>query len=123
MLFRSKRITISYSGPQLLIKSNKAVSVALVLNELIQNCMKHAFKRKLEGEIQVVFMRVEDELEVRVMDNGEGLSSEYKPSLGLDIVKMMIEHDLSGEFLIEPAQSAGTVALVRFPLEEEAALV
>ncbi|UXH43295.1 sensor histidine kinase [Rossellomorea vietnamensis] len=118
-----KSINITYSGPQLLIQSNKAVSVALVLNELIQNCMKHAFKQKVEGEIQVVFMRVEDHLEVRVIDNGEGLSTVYKPSLGLDIVKMMIEHDLSGDFSIEPAQNAGTVALVTFPLEKEEALV
>jgi two-component system, sensor histidine kinase PdtaS len=118
-----KRISITYSGPQLLIKSSKAVSVALVLNELIQNCMKHAFKQMFEGEINVVFERREENLEVRVLDNGEGLSPGFKSSLGLDIVQMMIEHDLSGQFQIERAQPSGTEAIVTFPLEREVALV
>lgn len=118
-----KKISITYSGPQLLIKSNKAVSVALILNELIQNCMKHAFKTMNEGEIDVVFQRKEKNLEVQVIDNGEGLSPDYKSSLGLDIVQMMIEHDLSGQFQIERTQTSGTAALVKFPLEREEALV
>jgi two-component system, sensor histidine kinase PdtaS len=118
-----KKISITYSGPQLMIKSNKAVSMALILNELIQNCMKHAFKTMNEGEIDVVFQRKEENLEVQVIDNGSGLSPDYKSSLGLDIVQMMIEHDLSGHFQIERTQTSGTAALVKFPLEREEALV
>jgi len=36
----------------------------------------------------------------------------------LDIVKMMIEHDLSGKFTII-GTSEGTIATVEFPLERE----
>jgi two-component system, sensor histidine kinase PdtaS len=115
----NNQVSISYSGPKLHIKSNKAVSVALIINELIQNCMKHAFKNMSEGKIHVIFEQKDFNVEIQVIDNGEGVSDAAKPSLGLDIVKMMIEHDLSGEFSIERTQT-GTIAFFKFPLEREA---
>lgn len=114
----NKEIAITYSGPKLLIKSNKAVSVALIINELIQNCMKHAFKEMNQGNIDVRFEQQGQEIEVKVLDNGAGYSPKAKPSLGLDIVKMMIEHDLSGSFKIERADR-GTLVTVKFPLDGE----
>ncbi|MGA5688432.1 sensor histidine kinase [Cytobacillus pseudoceanisediminis] len=114
-----KKINIQYRGPKLLIDSEKAVSLSLVINELIQNCVKHAFKQMHEGIVEVCFEYSNDEIKVEVIDNGEGYSPEAKPSLGLDIVKMMIEHDLSGHFLIERAET-GTIAAVQFPFERKA---
>ncbi|PLS17299.1 histidine kinase [Bacillus sp. M6-12] len=107
-------ITIEYSGPRLEIKSNVAVSLALVINELIQNCIKHAFRSVLKGRIDVSFVHNDSHIEVLVKDDGDGYLPDAKPSLGLDIVKMMIEHDLSGEFTIQRAE-IGTIASVRFP--------
>ncbi|MEC1525196.1 histidine kinase N-terminal domain-containing protein [Neobacillus niacini] len=112
----NKRIMISYSGPHLQIKSTKAVSVALVVNELIQNCVKHAFKAMNEGKIVVLFEQKGNDIEVQVIDNGEGYSPKSKPSLGLDIVRMLVEHDLSGHFSIERTNQ-GTLATVTFPVE------
>ncbi|GHH99293.1 sensor histidine kinase [Neobacillus kokaensis] len=111
----NKKISITYSGAHSQIQSNKAVSVALVVNELIQNCVKHAFKAIHHGKIEVFFHQIDDQMEIQVIDNGEGYSPKSKSSLGLDIVKMMIEHDLSGCFLIEKAET-GTIATVKFPL-------
>ncbi|AZU62790.1 sensor histidine kinase [Neobacillus mesonae] len=114
----NKQISITYSGTHSQIQSNKAVSVALVVNELIQNCVKHAFKTIHHGKIEVLFHQKENYMEIQVIDNGEGYSPKSKSSLGLDIVKMMIEHDLSGLFSIERAKT-GTIATVKFPLQGE----
>jgi two-component system, sensor histidine kinase PdtaS len=114
----NKRIQIDYSGERLMIPSNKAVSLALVVNELIQNCVKHAFHSEAEGIIEVDFHNSNQVITVQVIDNGSGYSPNAKSSLGLDIVKMMIEHDLSGEFVIGPIES-GTLAKVTFPMERE----
>ncbi|AZV43788.1 sensor histidine kinase [Peribacillus asahii] len=110
-------IAIEYSGTQFFIESNKAVSVALVINELIQNCVKHAFKGLVEGKIEVSFQYNGHVLEVQVRDNGVGYPEEAKPSLGLEIVKMMIEHDLSGQFTIKRDEK-GTIASAKFPLKK-----
>jgi two-component sensor histidine kinase len=109
-------ITIEYEGPRFFIQSNKAVSVALVINELIQNSVKHAFKGLKEGHIHVCFQKNEYQMEVRVEDNGVGYSENAKSSLGLEIVKMMIEHDLGGHFTIK-RRDKGTAAFVKFPLD------
>lgn len=112
----NKNISIEYSGTQLFTESDKAVSIALIINELIQNCMKHAFKGREEGKVHVSFQQNNCEIEVTIKDNGIGYSKEAKPSLGLDIVTMMVTHDLSGQFSIERTAN-GTMASARFPLE------
>lgn len=57
-----------------MIDSEKAVSLSLVINELIQNCVKHAFKHMHEGIVDVCFEYSNDEIKVEVIDNGEGYS-------------------------------------------------
>lgn len=112
----NKRIMISFKGQHLQIKSDMAVSVALVVNELIQNCVKHAFKTRTEGKIEILFQQNGNDIEVQVIDNGIGYSPKSKPSLGLDIVRMMVEHDLSGHFSIKRTEN-GTLAFITFPVE------
>jgi two-component system, sensor histidine kinase PdtaS len=113
-----RNITIEYTGPKLLVKSNIAVSIALVINELVQNCVKHAFKGLSKGKIIVSIQESPSLITVQVRDNGIGFSKHNTSSLGLDIVKMMIEYDLSGQFNIVGNHN-GTIAKVEFPLERE----
>jgi two-component system, sensor histidine kinase PdtaS len=113
-----KDISIIYKGSRMLVNSSKAVSMALVINELIQNCIKHAFNYQDIGQIEISFYQVCQELEVVVSDNGSGYSEKVKHSFGLDIVKMMVEHDLGGKFTIERTEY-GTSASVKFPIERQ----
>lgn len=113
---QQKEISIHYEGSRPLISSGKAVSMALVINELIQNCLKHAFQGLSSGHIEVSFKNDEYELEVLVNDNGIGYSEDAKHSFGLDIVKMMVEHDLGGQFAIMRTEQ-GTMTSVKFPIE------
>ncbi|MBO0999699.1 histidine kinase N-terminal domain-containing protein [Bacillus sp. SD075] len=108
-------ISIEYSGDELhSIDSGIGISVALVVNELIQNCVKHAFKEGMEGKITVCFQKEGPELNIQVRDDGIGYSQASKPSLGLDIIRMTVENDLEGEFSIHRVKE-GTLASVRFP--------
>ncbi|HJV16707.1 MAG TPA: ATP-binding protein, partial [Bacillales bacterium] len=114
----NKNISIEYRGPKLFIKSKMAVSIALIINELIQNCVKHAFTTIGEGKINVIIQENGHMVKVQVSDNGIGCSTPITLSLGLEIVKMMVEHDLSGHFCIQ-GTSKGTNAFVEFPLIRE----
>jgi two-component sensor histidine kinase len=80
--------------------------------------VKHAFAEMTEGKIDVVIQEEASSVRVLVKDNGIGYTPSMKPSLGLDIVKMMIEHDLSGNFSIE-GTSDGTEVTVEFPFARE----
>ncbi|PWA13064.1 histidine kinase [Pueribacillus theae] len=113
-----KSIGITYKGTKLLIHSQAAVTVALVINELIQNCIKHAFKGLQGGEIEVIFEHRNNIVQFQVNDNGIGYLPSSEPSIGLNIVKMLIEHDLSGQFEIERTDK-GTSVHVKFLLDKE----
>lgn len=95
----------------------KAVSMSLIVNELVQNALKHAFKDNQAGEIIVEFNYKEEVIQIHVIDNGVGLD-EWKPSLGLEIVGNLVENDLYGEFTFE-ATTFGTHALISFNLSPE----
>lgn len=114
----NRNISIRYEGSSLIVPSKMAVSVALIVNELIQNAVKHAFKGRVDGDIAVYFTHQGELAMVQVLDNGVGISSSTKPSLGLEIVEMMVEHDLSGRLRMDGHEN-GTAISITFPLTKE----
>lgn len=111
-------ISIEYEGSSLYVQSQIAISIALVVNELITNSLKHAFKDTHNGKIKILFKQEQDTVIVSVIDNGVGYSPVSKSSLGLDIVNMIVQHDLSGEFMINGTDN-GTTATLKFPLNKD----
>ena len=82
-----------------------AVPCGLILNELISNALKHAFKDGKKGTIRVSFKRVRDDLyEIAVSDDGggvpEGTNVLESASLGLQLVAMLVEQ-LHGKLHVE----------------------
>ena len=64
--------------------------------------------------------RRDDVLEAVVTDDGRGLPPGFDPtrssSLGLSIVRTLVESELGGVLQIEPAPAGGTRVRVRLPL-------
>lgn len=110
-------LIIESNGNKILTTSRKAVSIALIINELVQNSLKHAFPEDIEGEIVVSFYSNKDFLELHIFDNGVGML-EPKSSLGLEIVHNLVLNDLNGEFRYVPVEQ-GTHAVVTFPISSE----
>jgi len=93
-----------------LLGANQAISCGLILNELVTNCLKHAFKQSGSGEI-LVELRTEGEKTValRVADDGAGLPPGFdwheSNSLGLRIVAVLTRQ-LSGTLVHQPGAGA-----------------
>ena len=71
-----------------------AVPLGLIVNELISNCLKHAFPGGRSGEVLIRLERLaEDKVSLTVSDNGVGLPVGLDPivgkSLGLKLVTML----------------------------------
>lgn len=111
-------IVMKYEGSSIWSDSKKAVSISLVVNELVQNSIKHAFLCRKEGEISVIFEQKMNDILLIVEDNGSGMKRDAVPSLGLEIVRMLIEHDLSGSYQIKSSEK-GIRNIVIFPLDQE----
>jgi two-component system, sensor histidine kinase PdtaS len=89
-----------------------ATPLALVLTELLQNCVEHAFvgRTRAEGEtavgrVAIVFERGASTLRVLVRDDGVGLPEgtfESMANLGLQIARTLVESELGGTF--EPVE-------------------
>ena len=99
------------------LPSEIATPLSLILTELIQNAVEHAFVAR-GGTVTVDLARAVSGLVVVVQDDGEGLPEGFRidatSSLGLQIVRTLVT-ELSGEVTLESA--GGTRARVMIPLD------
>jgi two-component system, sensor histidine kinase PdtaS len=111
---------IEVYGEPLHLPSRAATALALVVNELVQNALEHAFRAADNGRIEISFGRSPDQLLVIVRDNGRGLPAEYQSGLGLEIVHTLVGDDLRGHIKFNRLDP-GTEVTIRMPraLERE----
>ncbi|MFX3624382.1 MAG: sensor histidine kinase [Ectobacillus sp.] len=102
---------------ELIIDSDRATVVALIVNELIQNCYDHAFAGREAGLIDVSLKKQDNQVSIVVNDNGNGLQKKEgaEKSLGLTIVQSYVKDKLKGSLSIE-ANAEGTNIIVQFNL-------
>jgi two-component sensor histidine kinase len=111
-------ITLDVSGPPIMIPSREATSLALVINELVQNAVQHGFKQENKGRLLIRVEQKNGDVSVLVLDDGPGLPDNFEPmldgNLGLTIVRTLVKDELKGLFEINC--SSGTCARITFPL-------
>ncbi|WP_066798720.1 sensor histidine kinase [Sphingomonas soli] len=77
-LFLRDAITLDCHSDHATIPRDRAVSIGLVVNELVTNAAKHAFPGRDEGHISVRFEKAESGWRLTVSDNGAGMSTAAK---------------------------------------------
>jgi two-component system, sensor histidine kinase PdtaS len=109
------------------VRAEVATPLAVVLTELLQNSLEHAFPRWSFAErtdpARVVVSLANDttQLLVRVADNGVGLPKGFAldgSTLGLTIVRALVTTDLNG--IIAMDTDGGTIVEIRVPVEPSA---
>ncbi|MCL4515863.1 MAG: PAS domain-containing sensor histidine kinase [Firmicutes bacterium] len=117
MVEPTKEIHTEVTGPAILLLPEQATPVALIVNELVQNAVDHAFKGRDTGKIMVELEDHGETVAIRIVDDGIGMGGEVRPlarqGLGLQIVRTLVKEDLEGEFKI--ASTQGTEARFAFP--------
>jgi two-component sensor histidine kinase len=102
-----------------------ATPLAVILNELMQNAVDHAFPDEgddapREGNVRVHLAREDGEVVVDVVDDGVGLperfSLESSKGLGLSIVQALVTGELEGS--IELHDVGGTAVHIRVPVAQ-----
>jgi len=118
MLEPDFNIQTVFNGQKMVLPSNQAISLALAINELIQNAVEHGFVGRREGVIGVDILSRRDAYQIDIWDNGIGLPPGFDQkesgNLGLQIVRTLIENDVGGEFRLFSGQ--GTRACIIVPL-------
>jgi two-component system, sensor histidine kinase PdtaS len=104
------------------LRAEVATPLALVVSELLQNAVEHAFPDDHPGgHVRIALENDGVELCVRVEDDGVGLppgfSFETNGSLGLTIVAALVDSEMSGVISMESADDGnGTVVELRIPV-------
>jgi len=74
-----------------------AIPCGLIVNELITNCLKHAFPDDINGEVYIDLHNIDDKYVLNIKDNGVGFPDniDYKntESLGLQLVNKSCRSD------------------------------
>jgi len=103
-----------FKGETIILPSEQASSLALVINELVQNSIEHGFIGRREGLIGVDIRTLPEAYEIEIYDNGIGISEEFNidssGNLGLQIVRTLVENDVGGKFCLYG--NKGTHALI-----------
>lgn len=104
-------VTFSIEGDPGRLPATTATALAVVLTELLQNAVDHAFPADLDpapdgNRLEVALRNDGGELTLAVTDNGCGLPADFcldEVGLGLSIVRTLVRTELNGTIRVEPA--------------------
>lgn len=100
---------------------NQAVPLSLIINEVITNSLNHAFKDLQKGTISIHIHKDEDEIVVRITDNGRGFPEDFSPSdtdtTGMVLINILTKQ-LNGAFEYTNGKKGATFKL-HFTTKEE----
>jgi signal transduction protein with GAF and PtsI domain len=109
-------MAVTVAGDEVALPSQAATSLALAVNELVQNALEHAFVGRVRGCVQVSLERQPASLVVEVQDDGIGLGDDPSRRLGLEIVETLVCDDLRGAWSLRGGE--GTTARIEIPLHQ-----
>jgi two-component sensor histidine kinase len=111
-------IHVGLEGSAGAVIAEVATPLAVVITELVQNSVDHAFGEE-GGSIGVALGREDGLLVLEVTDDGKGLPAGFsldETGLGLQIVRALVESELGGELSFQGAR--GTAIRVAVPVPD-----
>ncbi|MBW2604856.1 MAG: PAS domain S-box protein [Deltaproteobacteria bacterium] len=116
-----RKVNLAIEPSGVFLSISQAIPCALVLNELITNSLKHAFRDRAQGKIGISIHDSDDNtVQLRVSDNGTGITEgiDVKPGggLGIEVVKHLVAGQLKGEMRIN--HDDGTDICIEFKRPE-----
>lgn len=114
-------IKISRVGALGVLDADRATALIMVVTELVQNAIEHAFEPPVEqGCVTIKAERSARWLDVVVHDDGrgvpDGFSLEKSDRLGLQIVRTLVSAELDGSLGMHEVPGGGTDVVLRVPL-------
>jgi two-component sensor histidine kinase len=122
-------VTFDVQGDAGVLPATVATPLAVVLNELLQNAIDHAFPSELDlqpvpGSVVVRLANDGERLRATVEDDGVGVSEGFElaeaTGLGLSIVRTLVTSELVGQIALRrgsgPAGRPGTVVELEVPV-------
>jgi two-component sensor histidine kinase len=117
------RVRIHREGTFGVLPAEIATPLVMVLNEVLQNAVGHAYGPGADGEVVVSAYRFRRQLHVTVADDGQGLPDGFdldrSERLGLQIVRTLARGELRGTIELRRRVEGGTEAVLVVPLTKK----
>ena len=114
----TSNIEVLLTRDSILFQSSTAATIAMVVNELIQNAIKHAFVDRSEGTIWVDIVKGDVFCKILIADNGIGFKTQQTgTSMGLKLVNSLVKDKLKGDISFQGGES-GTEVCFTFICKE-----
>lgn len=98
--FQTKtKVNLDISCDLVKLNINQAIPASLIVNEVITNAYKHAFKNRDSGKILFNLIEDDEKINITIKDNGVGIteSAIRKNSLGLHLIQVLNDQ-ISGTY-------------------------
>jgi two-component sensor histidine kinase len=117
----SSRVAVERQGSFGVVPAEVATALVLVLTELVQNALEHAFPDDRPGAVFVQALRQRGQLTVTIVDDGIGLPADFTSDrsdrLGMQIVHTLVSAELNGTVEFRPHdETGGTDAVLIMPM-------
>lgn len=111
---QNDQIKYHIEAENLQLDIDQAIPVGLIINELVNNSLKHAFKDQESGQVKVLVKQAPEKVLLRVADDGnyEGEAASSN-SIGLQLVQLLVKQ-LKGTFQLDVKE--GTIVDIQFKL-------
>jgi two-component sensor histidine kinase len=115
---RGRAIVLKTDIESVLLPTDRAIPIGLIVNELVTNAVKYAFPGESSGTVMVALKRVPGELRLTVADDGKGVDPQRADSgLGGRLVEGFAQQ-LGGRIERE-SDSQGTTVRLILPSRED----
>jgi two-component sensor histidine kinase/PAS domain-containing protein len=102
--YSSIRINIRLECEEILVTIEDAINIGLIINEMVLNSLKHAFKGRDEGIILINLHIVNDRLIISIKDNGSGLPKDFDilntNTFGMQLINALI-NQMNGDIIVK----------------------
>jgi PAS domain S-box-containing protein len=118
---KGHEINCEIHSREIFLPVDQALPCALVVNEILSNAYKHAFKGQNNGTIEISALNENGHARIVIRDDGVGLPGNFdinhSNSLGLKLIRTLVQHQLKGSLSINSHH--GTEIIVEFPIIPE----
>jgi two-component sensor histidine kinase len=111
-----KEITIKLNiDNNIAFTMDKSITIGLLINEIMSNSLKYAFKGRSSGEISINIQVIQDGFQMKVSDNGNGFIADDSKtkSLGMYLIKNLVRQ-MQGKYEVDSIE--GTTYLIYFKI-------
>jgi two-component sensor histidine kinase len=113
----AQEVNVSINSENIKMDLDTAIPLGLIVNELITNSFKHAFKNRPDGKINISLTKKGNLVTFVAKDNGSGfIYEEARHGLGMELINILVEQ-INGS--IKFRNENGTEAEIVFTLNEK----